>query len=114
MFNSTDDAIDKAVKSYAKNAAAHHPDNQKVIEYYNNWSEQYEEDLNPSVYRGPAICANVCSMLLTNDQTRILDVGAGTGYAYYSLFKDIKSNFDQNVCNFLSKIGRRVLNSVWI
>jgi protein-L-isoaspartate O-methyltransferase len=88
MINSTDDAIDKTVKSYAKNAATHNPDNQKVIEAYNNWSGEYEEDLTPNVYRGAAICANVCSMLLTNDQTRILDVGAGTGYAYYSLFKD--------------------------
>jgi predicted TPR repeat methyltransferase len=84
MSNSTGDAQDKAAKIFAKNAAAQCRDKEKVIETYNNWSGEYEEDLNKSLYRGPAICANVCSMLLTNDQTRILDVGAGTGYANYS------------------------------
>jgi hypothetical protein len=65
--------------SYARNAGAHQPDNAKVIEYYNSWSDQYEQDLNASIYRGPIICANVCSMLLTDEKAKILDVGAGTG-----------------------------------
>jgi hypothetical protein len=65
--------------SYSKNAGAHQPDNKKVIEYYNSWSDQYETDLNAGIYRGPIICASVCNMLLTNKRARILDVGAGTG-----------------------------------
>ena len=74
-------------KSYQKNAGAHQPCKQKVIEYYNSWSIQYENDLNVEIYRGPKICANFCAILLTNTMAKILDIGAGTGFVGERLAK---------------------------
>jgi SAM-dependent methyltransferase len=66
--------------SYAANLGAHQPSNEKVIEYYNIWATNYENDLNANIYRGPKICASFASiLLLAENQPRILDIGAGTG-----------------------------------
>ena len=37
------------------------------------------QDLGPSNYRGPQICAQFLSNYLTNKEAGILDVAAGTG-----------------------------------
>jgi predicted TPR repeat methyltransferase len=51
----------------------------QVIDYYNRWSSEYEQDLNENVYRGPELAACMCNVLLSDKNAPILDIGAGTG-----------------------------------
>lgn len=75
------DDLPNAQARYLINAAAHLPgiQNNQVIDYYNKWADNYENDLDPSVYRGPQIASDMCNILLRNKDSKILDIGAGTG-----------------------------------
>ena len=58
-----------------------YPDNQNVIEYYNQWSKTYEDDIN-SVHMGynhPEYLAILTNKYVTKKHSRILDVCCGTG-----------------------------------
>ena len=89
------------VDIYLQNAAAHKPgiSRDEVNEYYNKWSDKYEQvktlhffkyflnkyqrfslkDLNERVYRGPKIAADLCEIFLSDKTSKILDIGSGTG-----------------------------------
>lgn len=67
---------------YQRNFGAHIPgmNNQQVVDYYNKWAQNYDQDLDASVYRGPQIAADLCNIFVTDKNLRIIDIGAGTGF----------------------------------
>ncbi|KAK3096014.1 hypothetical protein FSP39_021948 [Pinctada imbricata] len=54
----------------------------QVKEYYDQWVEQYEKDLAPGRYNGPAIAADAVekSFPRFKEKVTVLDVAAGTGF----------------------------------
>jgi ubiquinone/menaquinone biosynthesis C-methylase UbiE len=87
---------DKQASNYAVNAGAHVPGikNEDVVDYYSKWSENYDQDLNPNIYRGPQIAADICDIFFPNKQLRIIDIGSGTGFVGEYLNKHGFLNID--------------------
>ncbi|CAF0927183.1 unnamed protein product [Brachionus calyciflorus] len=87
---------DDLTEKYAKNYEAHVPGkkNEEVVKYYNEWADTYDKDLDSSVYRGPQIAADVCNVFVIDKKSRIIDVGAGTGFCGYFLKKHGFENVD--------------------
>jgi len=75
-------AENEQIKSYEVNAAVHTKGikNEDVVKYYSTWSEKYEQDLNPNLYRGPEIAADICDIFIVNKEAKIVDIGSGTGF----------------------------------
>ncbi len=65
--------------AYVKRSAA------EVIEYYDRWSEVYDEELTENNYRQPRRCAEALARHLTNMDAPILDAGCGTGLSGLAL-----------------------------
>jgi ubiquinone/menaquinone biosynthesis C-methylase UbiE len=87
---------DEQVATYAVNAGAFRPGIKKeeVINYYSKWSENYDQDLNPNIYRAPQIAADICNIYFPNKQLRIIDIGSGTGFVGEYLSKHGFLNID--------------------
>lgn len=63
---------------------------EKTAEFYTNWSKEnnYDQHLNPNLYRGPEIAAQAVADYFpssTRAGLRILDVAAGTGFVAENL-----------------------------
>ena len=64
---------------------------EKIQHYYDNWVATYNRDVAEENYHGPAIIADIVNKLKTLDptlisnQSRILDVGCGTGLVGHCL-----------------------------
>jgi len=54
-------------------------------DYYDQWSEVYDEELTEHNYRQPSRCAERLDALLPDRDTRILDAGCGTGLSGMAL-----------------------------
>ena len=54
-------------------------DPQNVKQFYADWAEQYNHDVNAAEYSGPVIAAELLQQNLTDKKARILDAGCGTG-----------------------------------
>ncbi|KAF4521528.1 hypothetical protein B566_EDAN009496 [Ephemera danica] len=67
--------------AYQANLKAHRQgiSTPEVIKAYDAWAD-YDKDLCPGVYNGPAMAANALHAVLSpQDGVRVLDVAAGTG-----------------------------------
>jgi predicted TPR repeat methyltransferase len=54
-------------------------DPQKVKQFYADWAQQYNQDVNSAEYSGPVIAAKLLNQHLSDKKARILDAGCGTG-----------------------------------
>jgi predicted TPR repeat methyltransferase len=54
-------------------------------EYYDQWSQVYDEELGANDYRQPRRCADTLLALMPETDARILDVGCGTGLSGLAL-----------------------------
>jgi len=71
---------DKISTSEAIDAALHlDGDSQKVKQFYADWAQQYNQDVNSVEYSGPMIAAKLLNQHLSDKKARILDAGCGTG-----------------------------------
>jgi len=61
--------------------------NDEVIQKYTEWSDTYEVDCDPIVYRASQIAADFCNILVADQKStaRVLDIAAGTGMVGYYL-----------------------------
>ncbi|XP_074651824.1 methyltransferase-like protein 27 [Tubulanus polymorphus] len=74
------------VESYLK-LVAKTPSNEEVIDTYNNWTGTYDTELTPDKYRGPPTLAKTVVKYVSDKNTRILDVAAGSGLLVVELRK---------------------------
>ncbi|XP_074651826.1 methyltransferase-like protein 27 [Tubulanus polymorphus] len=63
------------------------PTNADIINHYNNWTDTYEEEMGPKNYRGPSTLAKTIVEYVSDKDTRILDVAAGSGLLVVELRK---------------------------
>ncbi len=71
---------DKISTNEAIDAALHlDGDPQKVKQFYADWAQQYNQDVNSAEYSGPVIAAKLLIQHLSDKKARILDAGCGTG-----------------------------------
>lgn len=52
---------------------------------YSKWAKSYDEDMKIHDARGPEICSYFCNIYIRNKNSKILDIGAGTGILGYLL-----------------------------
>ncbi|MFZ1814174.1 MAG: methyltransferase domain-containing protein [Rhizobiaceae bacterium] len=57
----------------------------EVRDYYDQWSEVYDEELAENNYQQPRRCAEALSRMLKDTGARVLDVGCGTGLSGVAL-----------------------------
>ena len=71
---------DKISTNEAIDAALHlDGDPQNVKQFYTDWAQQYNQDVNSAEYSGPVIAAKLLNQNLSDKKARILDAGCGTG-----------------------------------
>jgi len=77
------------LRKYSHAAAITRPGIQsdEVIQKYTEWSETYDTDCDPIVYRASQIASDFCNILVADQRAtaRVLDVAAGTGMVGYYL-----------------------------
>jgi len=67
---------DKISTNEAIDAALHlDGDPQKVKQFYADWAQQYNQDVNTADYSGPVIAATLLHQHLSDKKARILDAG---------------------------------------
>lgn len=112
-----------------------HPE--KTATFYSCWSQDdnYDQHLNPKLYRGPEIAAQAVADFFPSSKkadVRILDVAAGTGFVAENLrnmgFKHIdaldpsegmlerarqKRLYDHHVCSYLDSNKLPILNDTY-
>ena len=71
---------DKISTNEAIDAALHlDGDPQNVKQFYADWAQKYNQDVNSAEYSGPVIAAKLLNQHLSEKKARILDAGCGTG-----------------------------------
>ena len=71
---------DKISTNEAIDAALHlDGDPQNVKQFYADWAQKYNQDVNAADYSGPVIAAKILNQHLSDKKARILDAGCGTG-----------------------------------
>ena len=71
---------DKLSTNEAIDAALHlDGDPQNVKQFYADWAQKYNQDVNSAEYSGPVIAAKLLIQHLSDKKARILDAGCGTG-----------------------------------
>ena len=71
---------DKLSTNAAIDAALHlDGDPQNVKQFYADWAQKYNQDVDSAEYSGPVIAAKLLNQHLNNKKARILDAGCGTG-----------------------------------
>jgi len=81
---------------------SHHCKNpQECVEYYNEWSKTYEDEVETLEYKGAELLAEVCFTQLTKiiDQKsiNILDIGCGSGKVGQLLMERVKEKYGDEV-----------------
>ena len=71
---------------------------EEMRDFYDRWAEVYDEELTENEYRQPQRCAQALVRHLSDRQTRILDVGCGTGLSGLALSQAGYSHIDG--CDF--------------
>ncbi|MDC1286832.1 class I SAM-dependent methyltransferase [Gammaproteobacteria bacterium] len=71
---------DKISTNEAIDAALHlDGDPQNVKQFYADWAQKYNQDVNAAEYSGPVIAAKILNQHLSDKAAQILDAGCGTG-----------------------------------
>jgi len=71
---------DKISTNEAIDAALHlDGDAQNVKQFYADWAQKYNQDVNAAEYSGPVVAAKILSQHLSDKTAQILDAGCGTG-----------------------------------
>ncbi|NQY61399.1 class I SAM-dependent methyltransferase [Cognatishimia sp.] len=65
-----------------------------VEEFYDDWASTYDAEVTDNGYLTPSRCADALWQFLPNPETRILDVGCGTGLSGEALAKVGYTNID--------------------
>ncbi|KAK2148044.1 hypothetical protein LSH36_519g03073 [Paralvinella palmiformis] len=89
--------VDEDLEAYETNYQTHRTgiSTEECIQCYNKTAKKYEENLNPSRYRGYVIAAEAVETFYGQDKSaRVLDVGAGTGFLGKELEKRGYTNID--------------------
>ena len=65
-----------------------------VEEFYDDWASTYDAEVTDNGYLTPSRCADALWQFLPNPETKILDVGCGTGLSGEALAKVGYTNID--------------------
>jgi len=58
---------------------------EETVKFYDRWAEVYDRDLGETEYQQPKRCAEALFEISNDSQTKILDVGCGTGLSGLAL-----------------------------